>query len=755
MERNKEGARTFLPMSVLKLIAIMAMLIDHLAWGYLDDHTAGAQVMHVIGRLTLPIMCFGIAEGFRRTSNISKYCLRLLIFGVISSAPFYMFFGKMYGGRVNIILDLLMALLVLIIQNDPNTGKRTRIIGTALLITASALIGGWPVLPILYVMIFYYFREDFRKIAIWFSSVTVAMVLGITAFWFLNNRFGWVVLDWSWEDKLYLLGFILPLFLIYRYNGKRDLSNFRMPSWLFYFFYPVHLLALTFACGVEYNVHSVFVILHLLAMLLVIILIVMTIMGGSTRVHMAFSLTLLSGLAFMGGYLVELLNPDVVSVFAVVKIEYIAECAFIITFSWFTAEFLHYKFPLWAYLLEGLVSCATIISVMWMEKTTLFYRSYSMDYSGIVPVAVVEPGVMYYVFYGLVVILCLIIVVVGLYKMRKVGFIDAKRIRSILWAIASLWAFIGARIIGLTKYDLISFGILSSMCIIAFAIVRYGFVNPAQIAADNAINHISEGIIVLDTSNQIIMLNKTSRALFPSLVEGGHISAIDGIEEILSDKRTTMEKDGNIYEFRKESLQENNIFCGYLLWAINITDQMKYLNVIKEQAETDSLTHLYNRIYFTNKVTEALRERAGGTLFMMDLDNFKGVNDHYGHGVGDGVLVTFAEHIRDCFRAREESIICRLGGDEFIVYIPEKLEESAVEEIVDNLIDNFSTKMIKAGLPTGTGCSVGICFAYKGSEFEDVYRNADKALYCAKARGKNTFMYFDAETMNDKRSEDN
>ena len=445
----------------------------------------------------------------------------------------------------------------------------------------------------------------------------------------------------------------------------------------------------------------------------------------------------------------------VVGVFAVVKIEYIAECAFIITFSWFTAEFLHYKFPLWAYLLEGLVSFATIISVMWMEKTTLFYRSYSMDYSGLVPVAVVEPGVMYYVFYGLVVILCLIIVVVGLYKMRKVGFIDAKRIRSILWAIASLWAFIGARIIGLTKYDLISFGILSSMCIIAFAIVRYGFVNPAQIAADNAINHISEGIIVLDTSNQIIMLNKTSRALFPSLVEGGHISAIDGIEEILSDKRTTMEKDGNIYEFRKESLQENNIFCGYLLWAINITDQMKYLNVIKEQAETDSLTHLYNRIYFTNKVTEALRERAGGTLFMMDLDNFKGVNDHYGHGVGDGVLVTFAEHIRDCFRAREESIICRLGGDEFIVYIPEKLEESAVEEIVDNLIDNFSTKMIKAGLPTGTGCSVGICFAYKGSEFEDVYRNADKALYCAKARGKNTFMYFDAETMNDKRSEDN
>ena len=83
----------------LKLIAICAMVCDHLAWGFLDFYTPLAQILHIIGRLTIPIMCFFIAEGYRHTSNLRRYIHRMICFWLISILPFYLFFGDMYEYR--------------------------------------------------------------------------------------------------------------------------------------------------------------------------------------------------------------------------------------------------------------------------------------------------------------------------------------------------------------------------------------------------------------------------------------------------------------------------------------------------------------------------------------------------------------------------------------------------------------------------------------------------------------------------------
>lgn len=117
----------------LKIIAIFAMLIDHIAWAFVPLESALGQIMHIIGRLTAPIMCFFIAEGFYHTKNIKKYALRLGIFALISHIPYnYFMFGNLplsfdYGFksilRTSIMLPLFLGLISLVVWNNSKIKK--------------------------------------------------------------------------------------------------------------------------------------------------------------------------------------------------------------------------------------------------------------------------------------------------------------------------------------------------------------------------------------------------------------------------------------------------------------------------------------------------------------------------------------------------------------------------------------------------------------------------------------------------------
>ncbi|MDE5858902.1 MAG: conjugal transfer protein TraX, partial [Oscillospiraceae bacterium] len=93
--------------NTLKYIAIVAMLIDHIAWCFVDTYSFWGQIMHIIGRITAPIMCYFIAEGYHYTRDVKKYLLRLGVFAIISWFPFiFMESGTLpiyfYGGHIEI-----------------------------------------------------------------------------------------------------------------------------------------------------------------------------------------------------------------------------------------------------------------------------------------------------------------------------------------------------------------------------------------------------------------------------------------------------------------------------------------------------------------------------------------------------------------------------------------------------------------------------------------------------------------------------
>jgi diguanylate cyclase (GGDEF)-like protein/PAS domain S-box-containing protein len=167
---------------------------------------------------------------------------------------------------------------------------------------------------------------------------------------------------------------------------------------------------------------------------------------------------------------------------------------------------------------------------------------------------------------------------------------------------------------------------------------------------------------------------------------------------------------------------------------------------LEQQARQDSLTGLPNRRELLCKLDGALRRtaRASGGLALMfcDVDNFKAVNDFYGHAVGDELLVEVARRLRDC--AGEDELVCRFGGDEF-VFLAEGVSSLAnASRIAYRFASAFDRPFYAAGREFPATLSMGVAFAAPGcTDPSDVLmRNADTAMYRAKALGRNQVVTF-------------
>ena len=723
----------------LKFIAIFAMTIDHVAWACVPFDSVLGQIMHIVGRFTIPIMCFAIVEGYLHTGNVVKYALRLLIFGIISATPFYMFFGSMYGYRQNIIIDLLIALLTIMIAASENNSLSAKIIAIICLGIISATLGGWPILPMIYVLIFYFFRKNFGKICLFFSIATVVTVVVVTLFSVINGNAHLLNLDWKWYDKLYLLGFVLPLPLLYFYNGEKGGNHFS--STFFYVYYPSHLLVLSIAFSTMTDIRSIFIIVQGTSILLIAVLLAMAAVQSKRSSNASIIATLIFGLLFMVGFFGEIINPTYETIKEVVKIEYVADCGFLICFTWFVADFLRMKVPITIYIIEGCVSALTVFGVYTMDSNTLFYKSFDVGGDLAYPVAIIEPGILYIVFYICIVLVFAGFLIVNYISSRETSYIEHQRRMIINYAVFALWFFIALKVVGISPYDLIAFGVIAAICIVSYGTLKYGFNNNTKVIAASALNHTSESVVVIDMTGEVLMMNENGKALFPYVQTGKNVKRYRVLKDILDDKRNTMEKDDHVYGFRKEPLNENGVVQGYMVWASDITNQVEVFNEIKNMAETDGLTGLYNRVYLEKYVASEIAAGNIGTLFMTDLDNFKSVNDLYGHATGDAVLIAYAEHLINCFKDTD-AIVCRLGGDEFTVYIKNDTDRVNMAEYAGKIISGLSDKMSRSSLPPIVGSSIGITVNDgQITSFDEMYEKTDKALYYSKEHGKNRYRF--------------
>ena len=174
-------------------------------------------------------------------------------------------------------------------------------------------------------------------------------------------------------------------------------------------------------------------------------------------------------------------------------------------------------------------------------------------------------------------------------------------------------------------------------------------------------------------------------------------------------------------------------------------EKRKDLETLLEQntqkSLTDALTGLNNRPFLEKKLGELINDDRSGTLFMIDLDNFKKMNDTYGHMVGDEVLKTFAEVLK--MFARKDDILCRLGGDEFVTFYTDLTDREIVAQKATDIIRIFSDKMGAMGYGGIVSVSIGAKITLGEESFEELYDRADKTLYLVKNGGKNAYRIYD------------
>ena len=237
---------------ILKLIACLSMLIDHIGYQY------GILAFRFVGRIAFPIFVYLISNGYRHTSNKTRYALRLAIFAILSQVPFSLFcYGVLWQNHGNVMFTLLLALLCIWSAEELRASRALRWFAfvPSLMVCALYHFGymssDYGATGILMVLVFYYFdgKSFCRRVAVvlgMFIAVfydTLLLLIKSSVHFALGRGFQEVTIS-QWE--LIQAFSLLSLIFIFCYNGKKGNGSTKLLQYSFYAFYPLHQLVLWF-----------------------------------------------------------------------------------------------------------------------------------------------------------------------------------------------------------------------------------------------------------------------------------------------------------------------------------------------------------------------------------------------------------------------------------------------------------------------------------------------------------------------------
>ncbi len=165
--------------------------------------------------------------------------------------------------------------------------------------------------------------------------------------------------------------------------------------------------------------------------------------------------------------------------------------------------------------------------------------------------------------------------------------------------------------------------------------------------------------------------------------------------------------------------------------------------ILEERSKIDLLTECYNKVTAEELIATKLQDGSDVThaLFIVDIDNFKSINDNFGHFFGDEVLKEVSHKLKVSFRSQD--IVARIGGDEFIVFVENTSDVELLESKATKIMEAFKRRYAGADREYNISGSVGIAlYPDGGTDFNSLYQSADKALYQAKMLGKNQFVFY-------------
>ncbi len=266
-----------------------------------------------------------------------------------------------------------------------------------------------------------------------------------------------------------------------------------------------------------------------------------------------------------------------------------------------------------------------------------------------------------------------------------------------------------------------------------------GSVRFASSAAERTLERQPEELVGRNLLDLWTDLDRERLAGFLAEVANTRGRAVGPVEFIVGNgaRRLALESVGS-------NLLDDPAIGGLALNFRDVSERKALEEQLRQLAFHDPLTLLANRSLFRNRVEHALalaREtRQDVAVMFLDLDNFKNINDSLGHDAGDRLLQTAAQRLVKCTRSADT--VARLGGDEFAILLEGVCGVAEVERLAEAIAQSFREPLFLEGSESRITTSIGVAFAVEDDDTEQLLRNADIAMYQAKASGKGRFVVF-------------
>ena len=312
----------------------------------------------------------------------------------------------------------------------------------------------------------------------------------------------------------------------------------------------------------------------------------------------------------------------------------------------------------------------------------------------------------------------------------------------------------------------------AAVAIIAIALVAAlldrrakGELGRQQIVLDTALENMSQGLCMFDADGKIILFNERYAAMFgrTEILLTGRL-----LVDVLREEQAKGQWQGDAGEFfarlvadARESRTTTDVVTrfgrsirvvnqpmqggGWVATFEDITEWLEAQAKISHMARHDALTSLPNRVLFHEQLVQGLRRTRSGeqlAVLCLDLDHFKDINDSLGHPIGDALLKEVGRRLKAT--VGESDTVARLGGDEFAVVQIGRSEETAARSLAGRLVEVIAAPYEIDDHQIVIGVSIGISLSPQdGSNPDELLKNADLALYRAKADGRGTYRFFE------------